>query len=64
MIQQNRELQGELENFVVTDDIVRSNLDRKEKVHYIRNKVDDVIAKSMVELSSKSPQRARGKVEE
>jgi hypothetical protein len=57
-------LQGELENFVVTDDIVRSNLDRKEKVHYIRSKVDDVIKKSMADLNSKSPQRARGKVED
>ena len=49
---------------MVTDDIVRSNLDRKEKVHYIRSKVDDVIKKSMADLNSKSPQRARGKVEE
>lgn len=29
---QNRELQRELDQFVETDDIVRRNLDRKEKV--------------------------------
>lgn len=29
---QNRELQRELDSFVETDDIVRRNLDRKEKV--------------------------------
>lgn len=40
---------------MVTDDIVRSNLDRKDKVHYIKSKVDDVIKKSMADLNSKSP---------
>lgn len=33
---QNRELQRELDQFVETDDIVRRNLDRKEKVIQIR----------------------------
>lgn len=33
---QNRELQRELDQFVETDDIVRRNLDRKDKVIQIR----------------------------
>lgn len=40
---QNRELQRELDQFVETDDIVRRNLDRKDKVIQIRQQVDDVI---------------------
>ena len=43
----------------MTDDIVRKNLDRKEKVTHIRSKVDDVIRRSMADLSSKSPARVR-----
>jgi cell division protein FtsB len=33
---QNRELQRELDSFVETDDVVRRNLDRKDKVVQIR----------------------------
>jgi hypothetical protein len=36
LTQQNKELQRELDSFVETDDIVRRNLDRKEKVAGIR----------------------------
>lgn len=43
LTQQNRELQRELDSFVETDDIVRRNLDRKEKVAEIRAKVDRAI---------------------
>ncbi|MFS8159912.1 MAG: hypothetical protein ACMG6E_06825 [Candidatus Roizmanbacteria bacterium] len=50
-------MQRELDNFVETDEIVKRNLDRKGKVELIRNKVDDVIKKSMVDLVSKSPSR-------
>ena len=32
LTQQNKDLQKELDSFVETDDIVRRNLDRKEKV--------------------------------
>jgi hypothetical protein len=54
-------LQRELDNFVETDEIVKRNLDRKDKVNLIRNKVDDVIKKSIVDLASKSPNKeARG----
>ena len=48
--EQNRELQKELDNFVETDDIVRRNLDRKDKVYMIRTKVDEVIKKSANDL--------------
>jgi len=43
LTQQNRDLQRELDSFVETDDIVRRNLDRKEKVDEIRYKVDSAI---------------------
>ena len=62
LTQQNRELQRELDSFVETDDVVRRNLDRKEKVQQIRQQVDDVIQKSIVDLVSKSPRRARSPV--
>ena len=48
---QNYSLQKELEEFVHADDAVRMNLDRKLKVENIRNRVDDVIARSQVEVS-------------
>jgi hypothetical protein len=56
---QNIELQRELDSFVETDDIVRRNLDRKDKVVYIRAKVDEIIKKSAIDLLNKSPHRGR-----
>lgn len=46
LTQQNRDLQRELDQFVETDDIVRRNLDRKDKVYQIRSKVDNAIHQS------------------
>jgi cell division septum initiation protein DivIVA len=48
---QNKDLQKELDSFVETDDIVRRNLDRKDKVNQIRNTVNSAInqSNSMVE---------------
>jgi len=43
LTQQNKDLQRELDSFVETDDIVRRNLDRKDKVNEIRQKVDYAI---------------------
>jgi hypothetical protein len=43
---QNYCLQKELEEFVAADDAVKKNLDRKHKVDHIRQRVDDVIARS------------------
>jgi len=40
LTQQNKDLQRELDSFVETDDIVRRNLDRKEKVYQIRSTID------------------------
>lgn len=59
---QNRELQRELDSFVETDDAVRKNLDRKEKVVQIRQQVDEVIHKSIVDLQQRSPRRNRSPV--
>jgi len=47
LTQQNKDLQRELDSFVETDDIVRRNLDRKEKVLQIRTKVDSAITESV-----------------
>lgn len=43
LTQQNKDLQRELDSFVETDDIVRRNLDRKQKVEEIRYKVGTAI---------------------
>lgn len=43
LTQQNKELQKELDSFVETDDIVRRNLDRKEKVNQIRSSVNNAL---------------------
>lgn len=48
--QQNYELSHELEKFIETDEVVRRSLNRKFKVDEIRNKVDEAIQKSMVEV--------------
>ena len=50
---QNKDLQRELDSFVETDDIVRRNLDRKEKVQQIRTKVDHAISSSVGEIYSR-----------
>jgi chromosome segregation ATPase len=46
LTQQNKDLQKELDSFVETDDIVRRNLDRKEKVNAIRSNVNQAISQS------------------
>jgi hypothetical protein len=46
LTQQNRDLQRELDSFVETDDIVRRNLDRKEKVNAIRTSVNTALNQS------------------
>ena len=58
MTQQNKDLQRELDSFVETDDIVRRNLDRKEKVNEIRTKVDYAIHNSMNQYQqTRSPRK-------
>lgn len=57
--QQNKDLQRELDQFVETDDVVRRNLDRKEKVGLIREKVDHAImTSSHIIHRSRSPLRS------
>jgi hypothetical protein len=51
-------LTKELEKFLETDEVVRRSLNRRNKVEDIRNKVDEAIHKSMVEVERKrSPER-------
>jgi chromosome segregation ATPase len=58
LTQQNKDLQRELDSFVETDDIVRRNLDRKEKVSMIRHKVDAAVHESgAMVVRSRSPIR-------
>lgn len=58
LTQQNKDLQRELDSFVETDDIVRRNLDRKEKVSMIRSKVDYAVHESGAHVvRSRSPIR-------
>jgi phage shock protein A len=57
LTEQNNELQRELDGFIETDEIVKRNLDRKDKVSHIRSQVDEVIKRSMMEVRSRSPIR-------
>ena len=58
--QQNYDLSTELEKFLETDEVVRRQLNRKNKVDDIRHKVDEAIQRSMVEVASRrSPERNR-----
>jgi chromosome segregation ATPase len=57
LTEQNNELQRELDGFIETDEIVKRNLDRKDKVQSIRSQVDEVIKRSMMEVRSRSPIR-------
>lgn len=56
LTQQNKDLQRELDTFVETDDIVRRNLDRKEKVDHLRYNVNSAIQESVNKVTrSRSP---------
>ena len=55
---QNKDLQRELDSFVETDDIVRRNLDRKQKVDEIRSKVDGAINASVGEYQRITPTKS------
>lgn len=59
---QNADLQKELDEFVLTDDIIRNGLDRKGRVYQIKQRVEQTItqSKQMLEHSkSRSPARNR-----
>jgi chromosome segregation ATPase len=56
LTQQNKDLQRELDTFVETDDIVRRNLDRKQKVDDLRYNVNTAIQESVNKVTrSRSP---------
>ena len=56
---QNNDLQRELDEFVLTDDMIKSSLDRKGRVQTIKQRVEDTIVQSHIELDkSRSPRRA------
>jgi len=40
---QHKDLKSELEEFMRTEDIVRSGLDRQTRVHHLQNKVNSTI---------------------
>lgn len=43
---QNLDLQRELDSFVETDDVVRKNLDRKERIGNLRSNVEVAVKRS------------------
>ena len=51
-------MQRELDGFIETDEIVKRNLDRKDKVTLIRSQMEDVLKKSTYEMQQRSPVRA------
>jgi len=56
---QNADLQKELDEFVLTDDIIRNGLDRKGRVSAIKQRVEATITHSRYQLEqsrSRSPQ--------
>ena len=53
LMAQNKTLQQELDSFVETDDVVKRNLDRKDKVWQIRQQVDQAIQKSKAKSPAK-----------
>ena len=56
---QNNDLQRELDEFVLTDDMIKHSLDRKGRVQSIKQRVEDTIVQSHMELDkSRSPRRA------
>lgn len=61
---QNQDLQRELDKFVETDEVVRSQLDRKGRVYGLRSQNENQLQSSyyrLEEARSRSPQRRTGK---
>lgn len=55
------ELQRELDGFVETDEQVRRNLDRKERIQGVRYNVESTIKRSEEEVfKARSPQKRSG----
>ena len=54
---QNRELNGELERFVQTDEQIRMTLNRRDRVDNLRHKTEDELRQSYANLERSSPRR-------
>lgn len=55
---QNNDLQKELDEFVLTDDMIKNSLDRKGRVESIKQRVEDTLVASQMEVArSRSPRR-------
>jgi len=54
---QNRELNGELERFVQTDEQIRQTLNRRDRVDNLRHKTEDELRVSYAQLERSSPRR-------
>ena len=55
---QNNDLQKELDEFVLTDDMIKNSLDRKGRVQSIKQRVEDTLVASQMEVArSRSPRR-------
>lgn len=56
---QNKDLNVELERFVMTDEQIRATLNRRDRVVNLREKTETEIKRSQYELERSSPQRRR-----
>jgi hypothetical protein len=56
---QNKDLNVELERFVMTDEQIRATLNRRERVVNLRERTDTEIKKSQYEVDRASPERRR-----
>lgn len=57
---QNNDLQKELDEFVMTDEVIRSGLDRKSRVAVMKERLTNAERDSMMNLEkSRSPIRSR-----
>ena len=54
---QNKDLNVELERFVMTDEQIRTTLNRRERVSNLREQTESAIKKSQYEVDRASPQR-------
>lgn len=54
---QNKDLNGELERFVETDEQIRNTLNRRDRVETLRHKTDNELRTSYANLERASPRR-------
>lgn len=54
---QNKDLNGELERFVQTDEQIRSTLNRRDRVENLRSRTEQEMNRSYQQLERSSPRR-------